>query len=210
MMTGPKSATLSYELYRDNARTLNWGQTAGVDTYKATGSGNAQPFSIYPEMPAGQFVAPGTYTDTVTISAVGLAGITATFTVTATVGSECTISESALNFGTYSGSLITTNSTLTVTCTNTMVFNIGLNAGNSTGATVTTRKMTGPASATLNYAMFRDSSHTENWGNTVGTDTLSSTGTGSPVAFPVYGQMAAGQIGNPAVYSDTIIATITY
>ena len=56
---------------------------------------------------------------------------------------------------------------MTVTCTNTTTFNIGLNAGTATGATVTTRKMTGPASATLNYKLFRDSARTQNWGNTV-------------------------------------------
>jgi spore coat protein U-like protein len=93
---------------------------------------------------------------------------------------SCTLSASSLNFGNYSGLQINVTSTLTITCTNTTTYDVGLNAGLVTGATVTTRKMTGPAPATLNYAMFRDSARTLNWGNTVGTDTLSSTATGAP------------------------------
>jgi spore coat protein U-like protein len=78
------------------------------------------------------------------------------------------------------------------------------------GATVTNRKMTSPASATLKYAIFRNSTQTQNWGNTVGTDTVAGTGNGTAQPITAYGQMAAGQSGNPAVYSDTITATITY
>jgi spore coat protein U-like protein len=123
---------------------------------------------------------------------------------------SCTLSASSLNFGNYSGLQINVTSTLTITCTNTTTYDVGLNAGLVTGATVTTRKMTGPAPATLNYAMFRDSARTLNWGNTVGTDTLSSTGNGSPLLSSVFGQLAAGQSVTPGAYSDTIIVTVTY
>ena len=122
---------------------------------------------------------------------------------------NCTVSASTLNFGNYSGALIDAASAITVTCTNLATFNIGLSAGTSTGATVTTRKMTSPASATLDYTLFRDGARTVNWGNTVGTDTLISQGNGTAVQYGVFGRMSAGQSGNPAVYSDTIIATIT-
>jgi spore coat protein U-like protein len=70
--------------------------------------------------------------------------------------------------------------------------------------------MTSPASGTLNYKLFRDSARTQNWGNTVGTDTLISQGNGSALQYSVFGQVPAGQTVNPGVYSDTIIATITY
>ena len=130
--------------------------------------------------------------------------------MTAVVLAACTISATTLNFGNYSGALIDAATALTVTCTNLTTFNIGLSAGTATGATVTTRKMTSPALATLNYTLFRDSSRTVNWGNTVGTDTLISQGNGTAVQYGVFGRMAAGQSGNPALYSDTIIATLTY
>jgi spore coat protein U-like protein len=210
-MTGPGSATLSYRMFQNSSRTTNWGNTVGIDTVAGTGTSSAQTLQIYPQVAAGQTIAPGTYTDTITISVNGLLGtVTTTFTVTATVPATCTISASALSFGSYTGALINAASALTVTCTNLATFNIGLNAGTATGATVTTRMMTSPASATLNYVLFRDSARTQNWGNTVGTDTLVSQGTGAAVMYGVYGQMAAGQFGTPAIYTDTIIATITY
>jgi spore coat protein U-like protein len=199
-MTGPGGAELNYQLFRDAARTLNWGNNSGVDT--VAGTGNAT-INIYAQVLAGQLIAPGTYTDTISSA-------TASFSVTAVVPAACTISATVLNFGNYSGALINAASALTVTCTNLTTFNIGLSAGTATGATVTTRKMTSPASATLNYVLFRDSGRTQNWGNTVGTDTLLSEGNGTPLMYGVYGQMAAGQSGNPALYSDMIIATVTY
>lgn len=65
-MTGPSAALLGYALYRDAARTLNWGFTAGTDTLGGTGSGAAQTLTVYGRVPAGQYVAPGAYTDTIT------------------------------------------------------------------------------------------------------------------------------------------------
>ena len=134
-MTGPGGAELSYRLFQDAARTINWGNTSGVDTFAGTGSLSAQTINIYSQVAAGQVVAPGTYTDTISSA-------TASFSVTAVVPATCTISATTLSFGNYSGVLIDAASVLTVTCTNLTTFNIGLNAGTATGATVTTRKMT--------------------------------------------------------------------
>jgi spore coat protein U-like protein len=210
-MTGPGSSTLSYQLFQNSSRTTNWGNTVGTDTVSGTGGLFAQTLNIYPQLPAGQNNAPGTYTDTITVSVQTAFGTnTATFTVTATILANCLLSASQLNMGNYSGAVVNATSLLTVTCTNTTVFNIGLNAGTSPGATVTTRKMTGPGSATLNYNLFRNSGLTQNWGNTVGTDTFSSTGNGLAQSFSVYGQIPAGQFVAPGTYNDTIIATITY
>ncbi|MHB1494793.1 MAG: Csu type fimbrial protein [Acidithiobacillus sp.] len=133
-----------------------------------------------------------------------------TFSVTATMMPNCTISATNLAFGSYTGALVDATSTISVTCTNTTGYNVGLNAGTSSGATVTTRKMTGPAGATLAYALYQDSAHTINWGNTVGTDTVSGTGNGSAQTLTVYGQVPAGQFVTPGAYTDTITATITY
>lgn len=65
-MTGPSAALLGYALYRDSARTLNWGFTAGTDTVGGTGSGAEQTLTVYGRVAAGQYVAPGAYTDTIT------------------------------------------------------------------------------------------------------------------------------------------------
>ncbi len=136
---------------------------------------------------------------------------TTTFAVTATVQATCVVSATSMAFGTYTGVLLaSTTSTVSVTCTNTTPYNVGLNAGLATGATVTARKMTGPAGALLGYSLFSDSGRTTNWGNTVGTDTVTGTGNGSAQALTVYGQVAAGQYLAPGAYTDTITATVTY
>ena len=135
-----------------------------------------------------------------------------TFSVTATVAATCTISATNLAFGTYTGAVANSNSTITVTCTNTTPYNVGLNAGTAPSATVSTRAMTGPSSATLSYGLFQDATYATNWGDTIGTggDTESGTGNGSAQALTVYGQIPAGQYPAPGTYTDTITATVTY
>jgi spore coat protein U-like protein len=135
---------------------------------------------------------------------------TTTFAVTATVQATCLISATPMAFGTYTGVAANSTSTVSVTCTNTTPYNVGLNAGLATGATVTARKMTGPGSALLGYALYSDSARTVNWGQTVGTDTVTGAGNGSAQAITVYGAVAAGQYVAPGAYTDTITATVTY
>ena len=137
---------------------------------------------------------------------------TTTFTVQITITASCTInSASTLNFG--SQGVLTANvdqtSTIQVQCTNTTPYNIGLNAGTASGATVTTRKMTN-GGATVNYFLYSNSGRTTNWGNTVGTDTVSSAGTGASQSFTVYGRVPTQTTPTPATYTDTITVTVTY
>jgi len=90
------------------------------------------------------------------------------------------------------------------------LYNVGLSAGLATGATVTNRSMTGPASALLGYKLFSDSGRTINWGNTVGINTVAGVGNGASQSLTVYGQIPAGQFVRPGSYADTITATVTY
>jgi spore coat protein U-like protein len=204
---------LDYKLFQDSAHTINWGNNPPTDTVNGTGDGTAHSFNVYAMVPAGQFVPPASnYVDTITATVTNGAGDPPQPQMgeTATVLAGCLVSATDMNFGNYSGQLITATSTVTVSCTNSTTYNIGLNKGTGGTATVTTREMTSPAQATLNYRMFQDSGHTLNWGNTPGTDTVAGTGNGLAKPSTVYGQMAAGQSGNPANYSDTINVTVTY
>ena len=135
---------------------------------------------------------------------------TATFTVTATVTTNCTLTANNLNFGTYAGAIVTGTTTLTATCSTGTPYTIGLNAGTSAGASVTTRAMTGPGTDLLHYGLFQDAAHSVNWGDTPGTDTEASTGTGAAQTFTVNGQIPASQFVQPGNYSDTITATLTF
>jgi spore coat protein U-like protein len=197
-MTGPLGIELNYALYTDSARTQNWGDTTGTEL---TGTGNAN-ITVYGRIAASQYVVSGTYTDTVSTA-------TTSFTITATITNNCTIAASNLSFGVYSGATSNASSTITVNCTRNAPYYVGLNAGTSSGATVTTRKMVS-GSNTLSYALYSDNARTINWGNTVGTDTVAGTGTGANQSLAVYGQIPAGQSPAPGTYSDTVTATVTY
>ena len=141
------------------------------------------------------------------------ATVTTTFQVTADVQATCSISVAAMNFGNYTGTItgeFGVNGDMTVVCSNGVPYNIGLNAGLGTGATVTSRAMTGPSSALLNYGLFQDAAHSVNWGDTVGTDTITGTGNGLAQTVTIFGQVSAGQFVAPGAYLDTITATITF
>ena len=56
---------LNYSLSRDAGRSLNWGNTVATDTLAGTGTGVAQTLTVYGRIAAGQFVTPGSYTDTI-------------------------------------------------------------------------------------------------------------------------------------------------
>lgn len=129
-----------------------------------------------------------------------------------TITASCTISSaSTLNFG--SSGVIAANvdqtSTVQVQCTNTTPYNIGLDAGTGSGATVAARKMTNGA-ATITYSLYSDSGRTTVWGSTIGTNTVSATGSGAAQSFTVYGRVPAQSTPAPAVYTDTVTVTVTY
>lgn len=140
---------------------------------------------------------------------------TTTFDATATVVDSCSVSATSMAFGNIDPLVNATTatdatSTVTVTCANGTAYNVGLDAGTATAATVTSRKMTSGAN-TLSYALYRDSARTANWGATVGTDTVAGTGSGAGQALTVYGRIPSGQQAAPTgVYSDTITVTVTY
>ncbi|AZO45126.1 MULTISPECIES: spore coat U domain-containing protein [Mesorhizobium] len=137
---------------------------------------------------------------------------TTNMTVQMTITASCTISSaSTLNFG--SSGVIAANvdqtSTVQVQCTNTTPYNIGLDAGTGSGATVAARKMTNGAS-TITYSLYSDSGRTTVWGSTIGTNTVSATGTGSAQSFTVYGRVPTQSTPAPAAYTDTVTVTVTY
>ncbi len=136
-----------------------------------------------------------------------------TFGVDVTIQAQCLInSASTLSFGGSQGVLIANvdqTSTIVVQCTDTTTYDIGLNAGTGSGASVATRKLTG-GGATINYRLYSDSGRSTVWGNTVSTDTVSATGNGAAQTYTVYGRIPAQTTPAPNTYSDTITITVTY
>jgi spore coat protein U-like protein len=59
------SALLNYALYSDSGRTTNWGNSTG-SWVSGTGNGAAQALTVYGQVATGQYVTPGSYSDTIT------------------------------------------------------------------------------------------------------------------------------------------------
>ena len=134
---------------------------------------------------------------------------TATFTVSASIVAGCGISASPLAFGAYTGVQADAESSLSVNCTNTTAYSVGLGAGTS-GGTATARQMSGTPAGILFYALYSDVTRATNWGDTGGTGLITGTGSGSVQVIPVYGRVAAGQLSPPGTYADTMTATVTF
>jgi len=227
---------LDHEFYSDAARTQLWGSWGSVIVAYGTNgvsfdlplgpTGSASHvFTLFARILAGQQAkVPGAYTWTgsspglrygfaaaaacPTGSQTAISGGT---TWTATIAASCQVSATTLNFGSTGvlAASVDSTSTLTATCTSTTPYNIGLNAGTGTGATVAARKMTSGAS-TVTYSLFTTSARTTVWGNTIGTDTVSATGSGLGQSSTVFGRVPAQTTPKPATYTDTIVVTITY
>jgi spore coat protein U-like protein len=64
--------------------------------------------------------------------------------------------------------------------------------------------------ALVNYRLYRDAGRTQNWGNSIGTDTLAGTGNGAAQAITVYGRVPAQSTPAAGTYTDTVAVTVTY
>lgn len=145
------------------------------------------------------------------------ANTSTTFGVSTTVNAICIIdSASALTFAAYDPSQVaaqSASSSISVRCTNTTPFSIGLNAGTGQGATLATRVMMS-GSNKLNYSLYQDAGHATVWGNTGSTDMVGGTGqgmaAGNAIVNTVYGQIPYQSGTVPGSYSDTVTVTVTY
>jgi spore coat protein U-like protein len=188
---------------------------------------------IYGRVPAGQNLPAGnayqvqigggtmywawsnaSYPTDCTGGAGGAGSATFSQSVSASVSNACRITLATdLNFGntdSLKASLYQT-SAIMVRCPVGTEWRLGLSNGNHPEGT--TRRMLSSASGQyVTYELYRDSVHTERWGNTVGTDTASGAGEGesTPITRTIYGRVPAQPTAAPGLYSDTVTVTLTY
>lgn len=68
-MVGPSTNYLTYQLHRDSARTLLWGDGTALGTkHSGTGTGSAQTVPVYGRIQSGQYRAVGSYSDSVVVT----------------------------------------------------------------------------------------------------------------------------------------------
>jgi spore coat protein U-like protein len=135
--------------------------------------------------------------------------VTDTFDVLITINAFCAITNPTnLDFGSNNllNAAVDQTSTFDVQCTNTTPFDIGLDQGQNFGAT---RRMTDGTSF-VSYALYSNAGRTTAWGDTIGSDTVAATGTGSAVSYTVYGRVPAQTTPAPGSYNDTVTIEVTY
>lgn len=138
---------------------------------------------------------------------------TATFQVLATMVSDCTIiSAPNIDFGTIGvmTANVDSSSTLIIACTPGTPYSVALDAGTGTGSTITDRRMASAGGSALKYQLFRDSMRTQNWGNTVGTDTVGGTGNGGNIAHVIFARVPQQSAPAPGAYASTVTVTVNY
>jgi spore coat protein U-like protein len=141
-------------------------------------------------------------------------------TVQITITASCTINASTLTFpataGTaLTGAAVTGSTTVSVTCTNTSPYSIGMGQGaNYSGGS---NRMASGGNF-LPYTLYVDAAYTHPWttGATNSTCTTANqcylgTGSGSAQSISIYGQVpTTASAPAPGTYSDTVLMTITY
>jgi spore coat protein U-like protein len=230
---------LGYDLYSDPARTQRLGPATSGDpvyTWTVTIPGNNTQLAgnapVYGRVPSGQSPAAGTYQEQGQngliryryrtgsppplangcqsggpdggFMSVSSSGVLATFANACNI-----ITATDLAFGQVSALTAPYNQTSTIQlqCPNGTVWRVGLDNGSN--AAGNTRRMAGPGGF-VTYELYRDSARTQRWGNTVGTDTSSGTGTNGTQALTVYGRVPAQASPGAGAYSDIIRVTLTF
>lgn len=131
--------------------------------------------------------------------------------VTITIENACEISAAptTLDFGTH-GVLSTdvdNTSTIGVTCTTDAPYDIGLDGGAS--GDTSARTMTDGTNF-VEYQLYQETGRTTVWGDTIATDTLADTGTGTEQQISVYGRVPVQATPPAGTYDDTVTVTVTY
>ena len=139
---------------------------------------------------------------------------TANLSISATVNGNCTITTSAVAFGSYdpvgthAATPLDNTGGVTVTCTKGAGTRIDLGLGaNASGST---RRMQGPTDL-LTYELYQDSARTTIWSSGAGSGLAIAVAPSiTPRSFTVYGRVPAAQNVGAGTYTDTVLATVNF
>ena len=201
----------------------------GVVNIRVPGNGSAsKTFSLVVTIPAPSSLPPaGAYASTFTgtdfqvywnttsqstcpalVSAGGTLISSGSFSASAVVVNQCSVSATNMNFG--SASLLTSalNATaqVSVTCNAGIPLTVALDKG-ATGTGPTNRLMTA-GTHTVQYGIYKDSAHSQPWGNTAGVNTASANGPAA--SLTAFGQVPPQPAPIPGSYADIVGVTVTY
>jgi spore coat protein U-like protein len=140
---------------------------------------------------------------------------TANLSLSASVANNCTISTSAVAFGSYDPVVANAAANLdgsgqvTIACTKGAAPTIGLGLGSNASGSV--RRLGDGSGNYLSYEVYSDSSRSVVWGDS-GSNLLTPAVAPSKAArnFTVYGRIVANQDVAAGSYSDTVVATVNF
>ena len=138
---------------------------------------------------------------------------TTSMLISVNVMPDCIITATPLVFGLYNPNAVTSTksiSRLKVLCTLNTPYNIAIDQGAGDSATTRLRMMSGPGAKAIQYTLSQNPTHTINWGNTVGVDTVGGNGRGVPQYIIVYGEIPAKQNVTPGAYRDVVNVSIIF
>lgn len=233
--SGPPVSTLNYQLYQNSGRSIVWGSqfqagttpvlinlTSLIPLVPVTGS-----LTVYAQLLTPQITAaPGSYLDSYTTATASLTtnvgplvppgtcgatvGATFPFTVLAVVPKQCSVTANGnINFGSVNATAVntTSNNTISVTCTNSTPYTVGLapSNGNTAGSGI----MTSTGTDTVGYQLSSTPGPSGTaWGNTT-LNNVSGSGIGSATTYTVYATVPSAN-HTPGNYSDTVTINVTY
>ena len=206
---------LTYQLFRDAARTASWcdsGSRMDITIDFSSGATQTNTYTIYARVSSGQNPPWGSYSDSLTLAVKKGGGTvtTSTVSISGSVSPICSVSAGSLGFGTVNPATGgTATGTVSVNCSSGAGYQVSLSAGQNVSGT--TRRMAGPAGSRLNYELFSDSARSVKWGDgTALGQRVSGTGSGSGQSLIVYGRVVSGQNVAAGSYVDTVLVTVEY
>lgn len=232
------ATAMNYNIYRNTTYSNVWGSfiwgkspTPPTLSIKLNGSGTGTVSSIVRlRVPSGQTaLPPGIYSSSFagtetrvnyaystvgncsTISSLNRNPTQTPFTVSAQVAGGCSITASDVDFGTQTWltANIDQTGTLSIRCPISVSYTIGLDGG-ATGAIDPTQRQMSNGVDDVTYGIYQNAARTLPWGNTIGSNTVSSTGTGSFQNFIAYLRIPPQTTPPADLYDDSVIVTVTY
>jgi spore coat protein U-like protein len=135
----------------------------------------------------------------------------APFTVSANVSASCLVTASDARFGAKLklDAEVDTANQIIVRCSAGIPYQIGLDGGQAGASDPASREMRNGAHRVL-YGIFADAARKKGWGNSLGENTVSGTGTGGVQGYTGYLRIHPQATPPAGTYSDRIVVTVTY
>src|SRR5262249_14768844 len=105
---------------------------------------------------------------------------------------------------------VTAQVDINVQCTKTTVYNVALDPGAHGPGGVTDRHLSAGGADSIADFLYRGAGRTLNWGQTLGTHTVSGAGNGSDIASTVYGRIPVQSSVTPGAYTDAVTITVSF